>query len=141
MARQQAGVGRRLYGRRHIPGRHQGRTEKQLSLYGCCHQDGNQAGCIAKVRPLFADGPAPGIIVNSDRKEFVRLAGLPEEDPEDLGWHIHPLPLLTCSGNGRGGGDFRGNNLHVGIWAGHHISSAFFEPEGYRELKPGFTEL
>ena len=36
--------------------------------------------------------------------------------------NIHPLPLLTAVGNGRGGGDYHGNgvtNLNmVGIWAG-----------------------
>lgn len=33
-------------------------------------------------------------------------------------WVIHPLPLLTALGNGRGGGDYRGNNEDkVGSWA------------------------
>ena len=36
---------------------------------------------------------------------------------------IHPLSLLTCSGNGRGGGDYRGNKGElVGSWAGDVIS-------------------
>jgi len=36
---------------------------------------------------------------------------------------IHPLPLLTCSGNGRGGGDYSGSNMKlVGCWAGDVIS-------------------
>lgn len=36
---------------------------------------------------------------------------------------IHPIPLLTCLGNGKGGGDFlRGNRLEaVGLWALHPI--------------------
>lgn len=33
-------------------------------------------------------------------------------------WCIHPLPLLTCIGNGRGGGDYHGTNMDkVGSWA------------------------
>jgi len=39
---------------------------------------------------------------------------------------IHPLPLLTCSGNGRGGGDFRAEeNELVGSWAGDVISMEY----------------
>jgi hypothetical protein len=38
-------------------------------------------------------------------------------------WNIHPLPLLTCSGNGRGGGDYSGSKMNiVGTWAGDVIS-------------------
>lgn len=33
-------------------------------------------------------------------------------------WIIHPLPLLTACGNGRGGGDYEGTNMdQVGSWA------------------------
>ena len=40
-----------------------------------------------------------------------------EKGEKDV-WVIHPLPLLTCKGNGRGGGDYRGiNQKCVGIWA------------------------
>ena len=46
-------------------------------------------------------------------------------------WAIHPLPLLTCSGNGRGGGDYHGSKMNiVGAWAGDVISI---------ERKPMFT--
>jgi hypothetical protein len=33
------------------------------------------------------------------------------------GWQVHPLPLLTCSGNGRGGGDYCLEDKRVGSWA------------------------
>ena len=46
-------------------------------------------------------------------------------------WTVHPLPLLTCDGNGRGGGDWHEENPDgtekenaklVGTWAYDHIS-------------------
>jgi hypothetical protein len=43
---------------------------------------------------------------------------------------IHPLPLLTCEGNGRGGGDYYGedtNNL-VGSWARNIIEPTNKKP-------------
>lgn len=44
---------------------------------------------------------------------------------------IHPLPLLTSSGNGNGGGDYHGTNMAiVGSWAGDIISM---------EYKPMYT--
>ena len=57
-------------------------------------------------------------------------------------WEIHPLPLLTCDGNGRGGGDFHGENEHVGAWAGDIISINFQEPDFsiWKEIKPEFKE-
>ena len=49
---------------------------------------------------------------------------------------IHPLPLLTCEGNGRGGGDYRGEDHDgiVGSWARHLISVEPKEPIGYKEI-------
>jgi hypothetical protein len=40
----------------------------------------------------------------------------------EAGLTVHPLPLLTVEGNGRGGGDFRGSQDLVGTWARHVIS-------------------
>lgn len=54
---------------------------------------------------------------------------------------IHPLPLLTAEGNGRGGGDYRGENLHlVGTWARDTISLEKEIPDGYDELVCQFTD-
>lgn len=42
------------------------------------------------------------------------------------GWIIHPLPLMTCEGNGRGGGDYHYNDVFeedlVGAWSRDLIS-------------------
>ena len=53
-----------------------------------------------KVAPLSAK-----YLINYDKKEFVNKSKTPKDSE---GWQVHPLPLLTCEGNGRGGGDFRG---------------------------------
>jgi len=48
--------------------------------------------------------------------------------------------LLTAEGNGRGGGDFCGNDDHVGTWARHLIQVMSVATEGYTELRPDFKE-
>ncbi len=119
-----------------------GKTRNDSNLYSCCRYDDDNGHkpCIRQIRLGFPDGPEPTLIVNHTNKEYVLLTGLPEEDPSDPGWHLHPLPLLTCSGNGRGGGDFNGDNPYVGTWAGHRISSAYAAPKGFRQIIPDFSE-
>ena len=58
-------------------------------------------------------------IVNHTKKEYVDKDIVPEDEE---GWKVHPLPLLTCEGNGRGGGDYREENEFIGIWARDEIS-------------------
>lgn len=119
-----------------------GKTKKEKTLYECCGEssDNGDTSCIRKVILTLPDGPVPKLIINHDSRQFVWLNNLPEEDPSVPGWHLHPLSLLTCSGNGRGGGDFRGNSPYVGTWAGHRISAGYSPPEWYTELVPAFTE-
>ena len=72
-------------------------------------------------------------IVNHDKKEFVdKSKGV--EDSE--GWKIHPLPLLTCEGNGDGNGDFFGKDTKklVGSWSRDKISIEKEKPKGFKEL-------
>jgi hypothetical protein len=47
---------------------------------------------------------------------------------------VHPLPLLTAEGNGRGGGDFRGESPLIGLWARDVISIEESTPDGFEEL-------
>ena len=75
-------------------------------------------------------------IYNHTKKEYVDKSKTPKGGD---GWRIHPLPLLTCEGNGRGGGDFGRedpNNL-VGSWCNDIISVEKRKPT----KKMGFTEL
>lgn len=54
---------------------------------------------------------------------------------------IEPLPLLTCEGNGRGGGDYWGDDMElVGRWARDFITCDMAPTEGYKELKTDFRE-
>ena len=75
-------------------------------------------------------------IVNHTKKEFVDKKKVPSVD----GWQIHPLSLLTSSGNGRGGGDFRGDNDFVGTWSADVISVENEIPADFKEIVPNFKE-
>jgi hypothetical protein len=63
-----------------------------------------------------------------------------EKDAE--GWQIHPLPLLTCEGNGLGGGDYfpddKSQLEHVGTWARDIISVEAEIPADYTEIIVSF---
>jgi hypothetical protein len=69
-------------------------------------------------------------IVNHSKKQFVDKMKVPSN--KDL--RIHPLPLLTCEGNGRGNGDYRENDPMIGSWARDVISIE-------KEIREGFEEI
>ena len=75
-------------------------------------------------------------IVNHTEREFVDKDIVPKDSE---GWKVHPLPLLTCEGNGRGGGDYRRNNRYIGDWARDEISIEKEEPKDFDEIIPHFT--
>lgn len=75
-------------------------------------------------------------IVNHSKKEFVDKRLVPIKE----GWKIHPLPLLTCEGNGRGGGDFHGESDLIGRWARDSISVEEEAPKGYEMIDFNLTE-
>ena len=75
-------------------------------------------------------------IVNHTEREFVDKDDVPQDEE---GWMVHPLPLLSCEGNGRGGGDYRRNNSHIGDWARDKISIEKEEPKDFDEIIPHFT--
>lgn len=80
-------------------------------------------------------------IVNYTKKQFVdKRKGSVEEVYNNFDWIVHPLPLLTSSGNGRGGGDFRGLNEFVGYWAGDVIAIEKEIPADFLEILPMFSE-
>ena len=58
-------------------------------------------------------------IVNHTKKVYIYIKKNHSSDTLTL----HPLPLLTAEGNGRGGGDYNGPNMDmVGTWARDVIS-------------------
>ena len=74
-------------------------------------------------------------IVNHTKREYVDKDYAPKDSE---GWMVHPLPLLTCEGNGRGGGDYRLHNDAVGYWARDEISIEKEEPKDFKEIIPHF---
>ena len=89
--------------------------EYDANLYSLCDKKN-------KIKPKVSETDTYQYILNHTKKEFVDKNKVPEiKDWE--GTKIHPLPLLTCEGNGRGGGDFTGDEKGiVGSWARDVIS-------------------
>ena len=81
----------------------------------------------------------PKYFINHTAKVYFDIdkcvSKLAEIAPEDDGWVVHPLPLLTAVGNGRGGGDYYSelDKQFVGNWAGDVIETAYEVPDGYCE--------
>lgn len=71
-------------------------------------------------------------IVNHTKKQYVRKNWNRHDGP--LCGKLHPLAILTCEGNGRGGGDYHGDYAHVGAWARDEISVEKEVFAGYSEL-------
>lgn len=58
-----------------------------------------------------------------DLAEYAKAATYKPKWASEGGWCIHPLPLLTAIGNGRGGGDYHGEHMEmVGAWAMDEIA-------------------
>jgi hypothetical protein len=77
-------------------------------------------------------------IINHTKKLYIN-----KETSESINNRkVHPLPLLTAEGNGRGGGDYRGQNIEfIGIWARDVISVEKDIPVGYEEFVCRFTRI
>jgi hypothetical protein len=83
-------------------------------------------------------------VVNHSKKQYVDKTKVTKNSD---GWRIAPLPLLTCEGNGLGGGDFhinekrkQGNTSLIGAWARDLISIEETKPIGYKELNFDLVE-
>ena len=80
-------------------------------------------------------------VLNDDTKEFVDTEKIPlsdvyyEDDGTAWPYTMHPLPILTCEGNGNGGGDFHKGDPLVGKWARNRVSVSNTKPEGYTEIE------
>ena len=110
------------------------KREGDWSLFDCCCAVRGMPPCIVLIRPSRIDGPLPNFLVNHTAKVCVKLQMSIGAD----GWVVHPLPILACSGNGRGTGDYPFNNPHVGTWAGAVISAEYSRPFDYAEIDPAF---
>ena len=83
-------------------------------------------------------------IINTNKKQYIDLWMV-----EGVDTPLHPLPLLTAEGNGRGGGDYEGTNMKlVGSWARDFIKVAGndwdlvkrLKEQNYKEISPLFAE-
>ena len=81
-----------------------------------------------------------GYILNLDKgvyidlQEYAIVAGF-KPKWSDHTWTIHPLPILTCIGNGRGGGDYHGTCMDmVGSWAMDTITFTEEWPSAFKEI-------
>lgn len=84
-------------------------------------------------------------VVNHTKKEFVdtyKVKQITAKWASDSDFRIHPLPLLTCEGNGQGGGDFFGKDKNeiIGTWARNLISVEPEAPQGYKEISFDLNE-
>jgi hypothetical protein len=87
------------------------------------------------------DGPEIRYIVNHSKNVYIDMEEVPNIPHVDSSWKIHPLSILTSSGNGRGGGDYRDDDdTNVGSWARDIISTEFVEPEGMEKYTEFFTQ-
>ena len=87
-------------------------TETDLNLYDICAENA--------IKPSSGKYRYYRYLINKTKNEFVDLDKVPISSIcENEEYRLHPLPLLTCEGNKRGGGDFYGEdptNL-IGSWA------------------------
>jgi hypothetical protein len=109
--------------------------QNEVNLYDLC-EDENQLKPKKVTREMLYR-----YILNHTTKQFVDKTKVPVSDywtdknGKKWPFTIHPLPLLTCEGNNRGGGDFRGSERgQVGVWARHSISVANRVPKGFTEF-------
>ncbi len=94
-----------------------------------------------KIMPSIHTAGVGRYIVNHSKKLYVDKKAVPKCSKSwNKGLQIHPLPLLTCEGNGQGGGDYYGESKLIGIWARDIISIEYKLPTGYNELVFNVTE-
>ena len=81
-------------------------------------------------------------LINYDAKEYIDLNEYKVASVDKHGWVIHPLPLLTAVGNGRGGGDFQdGVGIEfIGTWAWHLLAILDFPPKNFIKADIKFIE-
>ena len=97
--------------------------DQEKNLYQMCDE-------YTMISPQVKETKMYRYIINHSKKQFVDKTKVPKQE----NFTLHPLPLLTCEGNGRGGGDYRGESPLIGSWARDVISVEEVAPEGFEEL-------
>jgi len=96
----------------------------EQNLYRQCTEYNN-------IHPTEKDTSKYRFIVNHSKRLFVDKTKVRSGEE---GMAYHPLPLLTAEGNGRGGGDYRGESPLIGSWARDVISVEIEAPTDFNEL-------
>lgn len=107
--------------------------EERPNLYSSMRKEGKKIS-----PPGLSVHPAYHYLTNHTQHTVVDLNTI---EPDAYGFRVHPLALLTAEGNGRGGGDFRGDATHVGTWARDVIALEDHIPEGYTLQRIPFVEV
>lgn len=97
--------------------------------YSACWEDDGDTQAF----DTAPDCSVKGYLVNVDKGIYLDLADVAYEAAGSgpYGNSIHPLPILTAIGNGRGGGDYWGTHMDkVGTWAMDRLQFVDDEPEG-----------
>lgn len=70
---------------------------------------------------IYFDWDKDWYYINETKKQYLLM-------PKGGYWVFTPVSLLTAIGNGRGGGDYRGDNSMVGYWAGDKVYLSLKKP-------------
>ena len=98
----------------------------------------------AEMRVKPSKGKKYRYVINLDTKQFVDTRKVPltdvwtDRNGKEWPVQIHPLPILTCEGNGRGGGDLHKEDPLIGAWARARVTVSNLLPkayEGYKEIE------
>lgn len=84
-------------------------------------------------------------LVNNTKEEYIDCSNYYQNNCMTGEWCMHPLSILTCIGNGLGGGDYSNptddsTEEYIGYWAWDEISIEDLPPTNYTEIKPIFKE-
>lgn len=75
-------------------------------------------------------------LVNHTKGLYINMDAYIEENKDSDGDTLHPLPLLTALGNGKGGGDYFGTNQKaIGSWAMDLVEFKDAAPKDYTEAR------
>ncbi len=116
------------------------------NLYDLCYDESDKGRVPNKLQPAEPKSMKRfRYIVNHTTKQYVDKRKVPANDTGEWKgkpWtnYIHPLSILTCEGNGRGGGDLHLEHPLIGSWARNVISVETSKPKGYTELAFNLTE-
>lgn len=121
--------------------------ESFMKYYKAANKCVNPLAPVADVERLqfCVYGKRNYYLINHTKGVYVDLEEYVANNTMEDGWCINPLPLLTCIGNGMGGGDYRGREGAdlVGSWCFDKISVVDSDPEkvkGMRQVYVTFSE-